>query len=109
MAKIIAEINARMKMTWSYLEMYELQMRNKQTKLQKLQMELEEAEDNLRKVDTIYAVQNNQNFDENRGSLGNKNNVFEDQSNNQKTFEFLGRDFLVEFNYMSNRRYKKRS
>ena len=115
---LIAVIIAKIRLNWSNFKLYDLQRRIEEPKLNKLKMDIEEAEDNITMVQDIYGeeeIDNNSdlsenksesNFDENirisKRSIISKrssNNIDEDFKN-KKIFQFSPNNYVVEFNNM---------
>ena len=109
--KIVAEINAKICMIWSYFELYEERRKIEEPKLNQLRNELEEAEEQLKRVDKIYdeKVRNSFSIEEGRENINlneTKSNKkgkisFQDRGiRNNKKFEFPGKNFVVKFNFI---------
>ena len=101
--KIIAEITAKICMIWSNLEIYEEKRKIEEPKLNQLRIELEEAEEELKRVDKIfYEKIQNQNIS--NSSIREKKkgkNIFQSKSNrNNQKFEFTGTKYVVNFNFV---------
>jgi hypothetical protein len=107
-AKTLAELNVKLGMIWSYYDIYELQRQNEEPKLNQLRINLQNAEENLNKFNQIYGeniitstmLMERRNEITSAKKLNENSNVFEDKSNKKKKFEFPGKNFEVEFNYM---------
>ena len=107
-AKTLAELNVKLGMIWSYYDIYELQRQNEEPKLNQLRINMQNAEENLNKFNQIYGeniitstmLMERRNEFTSAKKLNENSNVFEDKSNKKKKFEFPGKNFEVEFNYM---------
>ena len=96
--KIIAEITAKICMIWSNWEIYEEKRKIEEPKLNQLRIELEEAEEELKRVDKIfYEKVQNQNIPNSLITEGKKRkNIFKSKSNrSNKKFEFTGKKYIV--------------
>ena len=115
---LIAVIMAKIRLNWSNFKLYDLQRRIEEPKLNKLKMDIEEAEDNITMVQDIYGeeeIDNNSdlsenksesNFDENiriskRSIISKRNsNYIDEDFKNKKIFQFSPNNYVVEFNNM---------
>lgn len=109
--KIIAEINAKICMIWSFFKLFEERRIIEEPKLNQLRLELEEAEEQLKRVSKIYdkKVHNSLTFEEKRENINlneskrSKKGIisFQDRDNrNNNKFEFPGKNFSVKFNFI---------
>ena len=107
--KTLAEMNVKLGMIWSYYEIFEAQRQNEEPKLNQLRMNLQNIEESLQKFNQIYGeniitstmlMERRNEFTSAKKLNESDNNVFEDKSNKRKKFEFPGKNFEVEFNYM---------
>lgn len=107
---IAAEINAKIAMLWSKFQFYEAQRIKEEPKLNKLRMDVEEAEEILKKVQYIYGDINEhlRNLDEEKEKMNESKDNLSEKSNsnsekgdkNNKMFVFTSKKFAVEFNNM---------
>ena len=107
---LAAEIKAKISMLSSNFKYYDFQKRKEENKLRKLTIDVEQAEDYVKKVQDIYGGESRNSVqtskkdkseceEKSRSSnqkLVEKNN--EDDFNNRKIFEFSISKYIVEFN-----------
>ena len=90
---LAAIIKAKISLRWSDFQYYEQQKKSEEPKLKKLISDLEQAEENIKKIEKIYSPEKKD--EKNEAENNNKKNA---ESLNKKLLEFPDNNFIVDFN-----------